>query len=78
MSPRTVIRTIGIPAEIKPSESRVALTPDGVRELERTGARVFVETGAGEGAGISDADYVSAGADIVATAEAAWSQDMVV
>ena len=78
MSPRTVIRTIGIPTEIKTSEARVALTPDGVRELERTGARVFVETGAGEGAGISDEDYVAAGADIVATAEDAWSQDMVV
>jgi alanine dehydrogenase len=74
----TTIRTIGVPTEIKTSESRVALTPDGVRELERTGAQVHVQAGAGEGAGISDADYIAAGADIVPTAADAWSMDMVV
>ena len=42
------------------------MTPDGVRELERHGVEVLVETGAGEGASITDADYVAAGADIVA------------
>lgn len=78
MTSSTGIRTIGIPTEIKTSEARVALTPDGVRELERTGAQVYVQRGAGEGAGISDADYVAAGADIVETAEDAWSMDMVV
>ena len=56
----------------------MALTPDGVREFERLGIDVFVETGAGVGASISDADYVAAGADIVPTAADAWSQDMVV
>ncbi len=74
----TSIRTLGVPAEIKTSESRVALTPDGVRELERTGVQVHVQAGAGEGAGIADADYVAAGADIVPTAADAWSMDMVV
>ena len=54
------------------------MTPDGVRELERHGIKVFVEAGAGEGASIADADYVAAGADIVPTAEDAWSQEMVV
>jgi len=54
------------------------MTPDGVRELERHGIDVFVEAGAGEGASISDADYVAAGADIVATAADAWGQEMVV
>ena len=78
MTPRTVIRTVGIPTEIKTSESRVALTPDGVRELERTGAQVHVQAGAGEGAGISDADYAAAGAEIVPTADDAWSMDLVV
>lgn len=78
MTPRAIIRTVGIPTEIKTSESRVALTPDGVRELERTGAQVYVQAGAGEGAGISDADYAAAGAEIVTTADDAWSMDLVV
>jgi alanine dehydrogenase len=73
-----VIRTVGVPAEIKVAEHRVALTPDGVRELERHGINVFVETGAGDGASIADRDYVAAGATIVPTAEDAWAQELVV
>ena len=73
-----VITTVGVPKEVKTAEHRVAMTPDGVRELERRGVEVFVETGAGEGASISDADYVAAGADIVPTAADAWAQQMVV
>ena len=57
------IRTVGVPREVKTAEHRVAMTPDGVRELERHGIQVFVEAGAGEGASITDADYVAAGAD---------------
>lgn len=64
--------------EVKESEGRVALTPDGVRELERLGINVYVQAGAGEGAAISDADYVAAGADIVPSAADAWACDMVV
>ena len=74
----TQIQTVGVPREIKTAEGRVSLTPDGVREFERMGTQVFVETGAGEGASISDSDYVSAGATIVPTAADAWSQHMVV
>jgi alanine dehydrogenase len=72
------IRTVGVPREVKTAEHRVAMTPDGVRELERHGIDVLIETGAGEGASISDADYVAAGADIVSTAADAWAQEMVV
>lgn len=72
------MRTVGVPKEVKSSEGRVAMTPDGVREFERLGIDVFVETGAGEGASISDDDYRAAGADIVPTAADAWSHDMVV
>ena len=72
------ITTVGVPTEVKESEGRVALTPDGVRELERLGINVYVQAGAGEGAAISDADYVAAGADIVPTAADAWACDMVV
>ena len=74
----TAISTIGVPREIKTAEGRVAMTPDGVREFERLGINVYVETGAGEGASIPDADYVAAGADIVPTAADAWAQQMVV
>ena len=77
-SPSPTIRTVGVPREVKTAEHRVAMTPDGVRELERHGIEVMVEAGAGEGASISDADYVAAGADIVPTAADAWAQDMVV
>lgn len=72
------IQTVGVPREIKTAEGRVSLTPDGVREFERMGTQVFVEAGAGEGASISDSDYVAAGATIVPTAADAWSQQMVV
>ena len=72
------IKSVGVPRETKTAEGRVALTPDGVREFERLGIDVHVEAGAGEGASISDADYVAAGADIVPTAADAWARDMVV
>lgn len=74
----TSLRTVGVPKEVKTAEHRVAMTPDGVREFERHGIKVFVETHAGEGASISDADYAAAGAIIVPTAADAWSQQMVV
>ena len=72
------IRTLGVPKEIKASEGRVSLTPDGVREFERLGTEVFVETGAGDAASISDADFVASGATIVPTAADAWGQQMVI
>ncbi|HYN32197.1 MAG TPA: alanine dehydrogenase, partial [Ilumatobacteraceae bacterium] len=78
ISTAPVVRTVGVPREVKTAEHRVAMTPDGVRELERHGIRVLVESGAGEGASITDDDYVAAGAEIVATAADAWAQEMVV
>ncbi len=73
----SAIRTLGVPKETKTSEGRVSLTPDGVRELERAGIEVFVETSAGLGASIDDAQYVAAGATIVPSAAEAWSKQMV-
>lgn len=55
---------IAVPREIKNREYRVALTPAGVRELTSAGHVVTVEAGAGEGAGFSDARYITAGARI--------------
>jgi alanine dehydrogenase len=72
------VLTVGVPKEIKTAEHRVALTPDGVRELERSGVSVFVQTGAGADSAIPDADYAAAGAAIVPTAAEAWAQQLVV
>jgi alanine dehydrogenase len=69
---------LGVPKETKTLEGRVALTPDGVREFERAGVEVFVETQAGAAASISDDEFVAAGATIVPTAADAWAQSMVV
>jgi len=55
---------IGIPRESSSREHRVALMPSAVKALVQQGHRVWVETGAGLGAGHPDADYQSAGATI--------------
>ncbi|WP_078545108.1 alanine dehydrogenase [Litchfieldia alkalitelluris] len=68
---------IGVPREIKNNENRVAMTPAGVVNLVRFGHEVFIEKDAGEGSGFPDEQYVAAGAKIVATAEEAWSMEMV-
>ncbi|KOS25266.1 alanine dehydrogenase [Bacillus anthracis] len=68
---------IGVPAEIKNNENRVAMTPAGVVHLVRNGHEVFVQKGAGLGSGFTDAEYVEAGAKLVETAEEAWNLDMV-
>jgi alanine dehydrogenase len=59
---------IGVPKEIKVREYRVGLTPTSVRELTAQGHQVLVETGAGDGIGSPDGEYVRAGASIAATA----------
>ena len=53
-----------IPRETQPGEDRVPATPETVKKLVRLGAEVVIESGAGKGAGISDADYEAAGASI--------------
>jgi len=69
---------VGVPKEIKPDENRVALTPAGVYALVSQGHQVVVETGAGTGSGIEDADYVAAGATILPTAGEVWeTADMI-
>ncbi|HEY0973337.1 MAG TPA: alanine dehydrogenase [Solimonas sp.] len=59
---------IGTPKEIKNHEYRVGLTPAGVRELVTHGHEVLIETRAGAGIGLSDDQYVAAGARILPTA----------
>lgn len=69
---------IGVPKEIKDQEFRVGLSPSSVRTLVEAGHKVFVETQAGVGAGFTDEDYAQVGAQVVPSAQDAWSQEMVV
>ena len=70
---------IGVPKEIKNHEYRVGLTPASVSELTAAGHQVFIQTQAGMGIDFSDADYVEAGATIVATAADTFAKaDMIV
>jgi len=65
---------VGVPTEIKPDEYRVALTPIGVRELTERGHDVLIQTDAGAGSAIADADFEAQGARIVPTAEDVWGE----
>ena len=63
---------VGVVKEIKQDESRVALTTAGVVELRRRGHEVLVETGAGLGSAMDDAEYEAAGATIL-NVDAVWA-----
>ncbi len=65
---------IGVPKEVKSHEYRVALTPAGAHELVRHGHEVLVERGAGEGSAIPDREFERAGARILPTADAVWTE----
>ena len=70
---------VGVPKEIKNHEYRVGLIPSSVLELVHHGHEVIVQQGAGLGAGLSDADYIAAGAKIIDTADEIFaSADMIV
>jgi alanine dehydrogenase len=65
---------IGVPKEIKESEKRVSMTPQGVDALVTHHHRVLVERGAGEGSGFSDHEYERAGALIIERKEEVWEE----
>ena len=70
---------VGVPREVKSDEYRVALLPVGAEELRRAGHRVLIQTGAGQGSGITDDRYEASGAEIVPDPAAIWEQaDLVV
>jgi alanine dehydrogenase len=68
------MRVVGVPTEVKDNEHRVAMTPDGVRELEHRGIEVLVQAGAGADSSITDDEYRAAGAEIVAAADEVWGR----
>jgi alanine dehydrogenase len=65
---------VGVPKEIKSSESRVAITPEGVSELVHSGHLVLIQDQAGVGSSISNEDFIEAGATISSTADEIWSK----
>ena len=70
---------LGCPKEIKPQEFRVGMTPAAAQEAIGHGHEVVIETGAGMGAGFTDADYTAVGAKILGTAKEVFdSADMIV
>ena len=64
---------IGVPREIKDNEARVGVTPAGVKALCEAGHTVLVETQAGAQSSFPDAEYQSAGAEIMGEAADVWS-----
>jgi alanine dehydrogenase len=69
---------VGVPREIKSDEYRVAMLPVGVEELRHAGHTVLIETGAGQGSGIADAQYETVGATIVPDATEIWARSALV
>ena len=65
---------VGIPTEIKNNEYRVAITPAGVAELVHRGHEVIIQSGAGEGSAITDADFKRAGAQLINSADQVWDE----
>ncbi len=55
---------IGSPKETFEGEARVAMTPDSALQLQKLGHECFIESGAGEKAGFSDAAYEAAGVTV--------------
>ncbi|MBZ0215442.1 MAG: alanine dehydrogenase, partial [Fimbriimonadaceae bacterium] len=70
---------VGVPKETKNHEYRVGLVPSSIRELVNHGHKVLVETGAGIGAGLTDDEYIAAGATIAGDADEVFgAADMIV
>ena len=70
---------VGVPKEIKTDEYRVAMIPVGVEELTRKGHKVLIQSGAGQGSGISDDEYAANGAEITSEPPTIWKRsDLIV
>lgn len=69
---------VGIPAEIKTEEYRVAITPVGVRELTGRGHTVYIQKDAGVGSSIPDGAYHDVGAEILETADQVFNESQLI
>ncbi len=70
--------TIGIPKEVKTDEFRVGATPSNISSLIGDGHKVFIQSGAGEGSGFSDKEYIKLGATIVESAEILYNKSTLI
>src|SRR5262245_56526303 len=68
---------IGVPAETRAGETRVAATPETVKKFAASKSEVLVQAGAGAQANYPDAEYTKAGAKIVGSAAEAFGADVV-
>lgn len=69
---------IGIPKEIKDNENRVGMVPGGVQALVNRGHKVYVETNAGTGSGITDKEFEAVGAEILGTAKEVFDKSQMI
>lgn len=69
---------IGVPAEVKADEYRVAMLPVGVEMLVQSGHRVMIQAGAGLGSGIADHSYLEAGAEMGTAEDVFATSDLIV
>lgn len=70
---------IGTVRERKQHEYRVGITPDNAAAYVAAGHTVYVEAGAGEGAGFPDCEYIEAGAQVLSTMQEVYEKvDMMV
>ncbi|MEE9374941.1 MAG: Re/Si-specific NAD(P)(+) transhydrogenase subunit alpha [Rhizobiaceae bacterium] len=65
---------IGTPTEVTSDEHRVAMTPQSALDLQKLGFKCMIQSGAGDAARFSDADYKAAGVTVVKTAAAVWKK----
>ncbi|MCB1338021.1 MAG: Re/Si-specific NAD(P)(+) transhydrogenase subunit alpha, partial [Maritimibacter sp.] len=65
---------IGVPKEVSAGENRVAMTPESAAALQKLGYDCLIESGAGAGAGFSDAVYEAAGVSVIKTAASLWKE----
>ena len=69
---------VGVPAEIKDNENRIAMVPGGAAQLIALGHSVVVQSGGGLGSGFTDQEYIEVGAEILPTADDVWQRaDMI-
>ena len=68
---------IGIPKDTKEFESRVAITPDSIKKLTKSGHEIWIQSNAGKEASFSDQSYLDAGAKICNSQEETFSSDII-
>ncbi|ACK69840.1 NAD(P) transhydrogenase, alpha subunit [Gloeothece citriformis PCC 7424] len=74
VAPQKKPRKIGVPKETYPNESRVAVTPDTAKKLQKLGFEILIESGAGERANFSNQVYQQANCQIVDSSDDLWTQ----